>query len=121
MGEVFKAHIEIIVPNTRRFVAIEDYIPAGLEIINTDLATEQKALKFTEKEITNRILYPDFKEIRDDRCFIYKDYLTPGVYEFDYYVRALVKGDYLKLPTVVSEMYTPENFGRTKSEQFKVK
>ena len=121
VGEVFKAHIEIIVPNTRRFVAIEDYIPAGLEIINTDLATEQKALKFTEKEITNRILYPDFKEIRDDRCFIYKDYLTPGVYEFDYYVRALVKGDYLKLPTVVSEMYTPENFGRTKSEQFKVK
>jgi hypothetical protein len=41
-----------VVPNTRRFVAIEDYIPAGLEIINMDLATEQKALKFTEKEIT---------------------------------------------------------------------
>ncbi len=120
-GDVFKAHIEIAVPNTRRFVAIEDYIPAGLEIINMDLATEQKALKFTEKEITNRVLYPDFKEIRDDRYFIYKENLTPGVYEFDYYVRALVKGDYLKLPTIVSEMYTPENFGRTQSEQFEVK
>ena len=119
-GDVVKAHIEIIVPNTRRFVAIEDYIPAGLEIINMDLATEQKSLKFTEKEVTNRILYPDFKEIRDDRYFVYKEYLTPGVYEFDYYVRALVKGDYLKLPTIVSEMYNPENFGRTQSEKFKV-
>jgi len=53
--------------------------------------------------------------------FAYKDTLNPGVYEFDYYVRALVKGDYLMLPSHVSEMYTPENFGRTKSEQFTVK
>jgi hypothetical protein len=121
VGDVFKAHIEIIVPATRRFVAIEDYIPAGMEIINMDFATEQKALKYTEKEINNRLIYPDFKEIRDDRYFIYEEYMNPGVYEFDYYVRALVKGDYLNLPSVASEMYNPEVFGRTNSSQFKVK
>ena len=47
--------------------------------------------------------------------------MNPGVYEFDYYVRALVKGDYLNLPSVASEMYNPEVFGRTNSSQFKVK
>ncbi len=120
-GDVFKVHIEIATPNTRKFVAIEDYIPAGLEIINLDLKTEDQSLIYVEKDIQHRVIYPDFKEIRDDRYFAYKDTLNPGVYEFDYYVRALVKGDYLMLPSHVSEMYTPENFGRTKSEQFTVK
>ena len=120
-GDVFKVHIEVIVPQTRRFVAIEDYIPAGLEIVNLDLATEDKSLILTEKEVLNRSLYPDFKEIRDDRYFVYKDILSPGIYEFDYYARALVKGEFLQLPCIVSEMYTPENFGRTASNYFVVK
>jgi hypothetical protein len=120
-GDVFREHIEIIVPKTSRNVAIEDFIPAGVEIIDLSLATEQKSLKFTEIEVDNRILRPDFKELRDDRAFLYKEYLSPGVYEFDYYVRALVKGKYLQLPGIVSEFYEPENFGRTNSSYFEVK
>ncbi|HOC53516.1 MAG TPA: alpha-2-macroglobulin family protein [Candidatus Pacearchaeota archaeon] len=120
-GEVFREHLEIIVPKTSRNVAIEDFIPAGVEIVDLSLATEQKSLRFTEIEVDNRILRPDFKELRDDRAFLYKEYLSPGVYEFDYYVRALVKGKYIQLPGIVSEFYEPENFGRTSSSYFEVK
>ena len=48
-------------------------------------------------------------------------HLSPGVYEYDYFVRALIPGKYHHLPAVVSEMYFPENFGRTRGEYFAVK
>lgn len=162
VGEILKQHIEITVPKTRRFVAIEDFIPAGMEIVNLDLATEQKSLLLNEMPNTprptviiedlkipsdrantystgtatvkemgssslekyrvfDRTLYPDFKELRDDRAFIFKQTVDPGVYTFDYYVRPLIKGKFNYLPAVVSEMYFPENFGRTDGKYFEIK
>jgi len=121
VGDVLRVHLQITVPTTRKFVAIEDFIPAGMEIVNLDLATEQKSLRLQEKELQGRELRPDFKEFYDDRALIYKDDLRPGVYEFDYFVRALTKGEFVYLPAKVSEMYFPENFGRTSGSYFKIK
>jgi uncharacterized protein YfaS (alpha-2-macroglobulin family) len=109
-----------VAPVERRNVQIEDYIPAGLEIVDLSLATESKDLRFNQVQIKAPEIYPDFKEIRDDRAYIFTSYLNPGVYEFDYYLRALVPGTYTQLPAIVSEMYTPENFGRTGSATFQV-
>lgn len=120
-GDVFRAHLEIAVPKDRRNATIEDYIPAGLEIVDMNLATEQKSLRFTEKEVKYPQFYPEYKELRDDRAFAWRNYLEAGTYEFDYYVRALVKGKYLQLPAQVYEMYNPEIFGRTASGYFEVK
>lgn len=129
VGEVLKEHIEITVPVSRNFVAIEDFIPAGMEAVNLDLATEQKSLLISEyksdpeyyKEHYDRTFYPDFKEIKDDRVFLFKQTVDPGVYEFDYYVRPLIKGKFNYLPATVSEMYFPENFGRTDGKYFEIK
>ena len=112
-GEVYRGHLQIVIPRSRNFVMIEDYIPAGMEIVNLDLATEQKSLLLQEKEVANRELQPEFKEIHDDRVFLFAGNLKPGVYEFDYFVRTLIKGKFTHLPAQVSEMYFPENFGRT--------
>ncbi|MCX6764477.1 MAG: MG2 domain-containing protein [Candidatus Nealsonbacteria bacterium] len=120
VGDVLRVRLKIIVPEVRNFVAIEDFIPAGMEIVNLDLATEQKSLLLQEKELQGRELYPTFKEIHDDRAFIFSESLYPGVYEFDYYVRALIKGKFTHLPAVVSEMYFPENFGRTAGSYFEI-
>lgn len=120
-GEILRARIKIIVPKERRFVAIEDRIPAGMEIVNLDLATEQKSLRLQEKELKGRELEPSFKEIRDDRLFLFIENLSPGVYEYEYFVRALNKGKYLQLPSKVWEMYFPENFGRTETNYFLIK
>jgi len=123
VGDVLRAHLQITVPKSRNFVVVEGYIPAGMEIVNLDLATEQKSLLLQETELkeNSRELYLDFKELRDDRAFLFKERLEPGVYEFDYYVRALTKGKFNHLPAVVSEMYFPENFGRTPGGYFEVK
>jgi uncharacterized protein YfaS (alpha-2-macroglobulin family) len=119
-GDIIREHLIIVVPVNRRHVQIEDYIPAGMEIVDMSLATEQKSLRFSQTEIKVSEIYPDFKEIRDDRAYVYTNELAPGTYEFDYYLRALVPGNYLQLPAVVSEVYMPENFGRTNSAYFKI-
>ncbi len=121
VGEVLRVHLQITVPATRNYMMVEDFIPAGMEIVNLDLATEQKSLRLQEKELKGREFNPDFKELHDDRAFLFKEHLEPGVYEFDYYVRALIKGKFSHLPTLVSEMYFPENFGRTAGSYFEIK
>ena len=65
-------------------------------------------------------LYPYFTEAHDDRVFLFKENLTPGVYEYEYYVRALVPGTFQHLPAIASEMYFPEVFGRTEGNTFTV-
>ncbi|MCX6789489.1 MAG: hypothetical protein NTZ42_02665, partial [Candidatus Gribaldobacteria bacterium] len=119
-GDLVREHLTIVVPVERRSVQIEDFIPAGLEIVDLSLATESKDLRFNQIVVKAPEIYPDFKEIRDDRAYIFTSRLAPGVYEFDYYLRALVPGSYSQLPAIVSEMYTPENFGRTGSAIFQV-
>ncbi|PIS35519.1 MAG: hypothetical protein COT36_01960, partial [Parcubacteria group bacterium CG08_land_8_20_14_0_20_38_56] len=131
VGDVLRAHLKITVPAARNFAIVEDFIPAGFEIVNLELETEQKSLLLREKDkpeydyyywrYHDRTLRPDFKELHDDRAFLFKERLSPGVYEFDYYVRALTKGKFTHLPAVVSEMYFPENFGRTPGGYFEIK
>ncbi|MDP3093387.1 MAG: alpha-2-macroglobulin family protein [bacterium] len=119
-GDVLRVRLQIMVPKSRHFATVEDYIPAGLEIVNLDLATEQKSLRLQEKELNNFEFRPTFKELRDDRVFLFTENLSPGIYEFNYYVRAIAKGDFLHLPALAFEMYFPENFGRTAGGRFLV-
>lgn len=113
VGDVLREHLTVTVSDSRNFVGIEDFIPAGMEIVNLDLANEQKPLLLQDPISEARDFRPNFKEMRNDGAFLYRDNISPGVYEFDYYVCALIKGKFARLPAVVSEMYFPENFGRT--------
>ncbi len=140
-GEVVKGRLTIIVPEARNFVSVEDFIPAGGEIVNFKLATEAATVQAfgdnqnqssedfwrgyydtrEDNEPVHQKLYPDAVESHDDRLFLFKQSLNPGVYEYDYYFRALIPGKFHHLPAVVSEMYFPETFGRTRGEYFEVR
>jgi len=134
VGDVLREHIEFTVPVTRNDVSIEDFIPAGMEIVDTSLATEDKTLSNdvvrsayedqdisnSEQDVQDSTFWPDHQEWKDDRAFLYKESLSPGTYSFDYKVRALVPGKYLRLPSQISELYTPENFGRTGAGSFTI-
>ena len=170
-GEVLHGRVILSVPKTRFHVTIEDFIPAGVEIVNQRFATEDQSLgmddtarapyrrsgmgmdhqslfartlaavfslggkssgpdrstdgvvsddMYGNKDTTLRSLYPSAVENHDDRIFAYIDRLEPGEYVYDYYIRALIPGNYQHLPLVVSEMYAPENFGRTAGSIFTV-
>ncbi|MDO8594430.1 MAG: alpha-2-macroglobulin family protein [bacterium] len=155
VGDVLKGILKITVPKERRFVSVEDFIPAGTELVNFNLSTEDQSLQGSAPsynsprgalrarsglaaafglggttDLPDEIysgtltelekLHADADEQHDDRLFLFKEHLPEGVYEYTYFVRALVPGVYHHLPAVVSELYFPENFGRTKGEYFTV-
>ena len=128
VGEVLKGRVEVVVSKDRNYVNIDSYIPAGFELINFALSTENQGNyvdnnnQYQNYYVSSdkQDLYPDYQELRDDRLFLFKQDLTPGVYKFDYYIRALIPGKYSLLPAYVYEKYTPENFGRTEGSEFVV-
>ena len=135
VGDILKGRLTITVPDERHFVAVEDYLPAGVELINFDYATESRDLLQDlnteepegevvfwkeERKLKTPQFYPDREELRDDRVFLFNEDVRPGTYVYDYTVRVLIPGEYQQLPAMVSEMYFPENFGRTAGKIFKI-
>jgi uncharacterized protein YfaS (alpha-2-macroglobulin family) len=161
VGDIVRGRITIMVPSMYQHVAIEDFIPAGFEIVNFNLDTEtgmldaqsgglgfklpqpvkdngflvrtldrisslfgnsQTAQVYGEwgyentTENDSHKLYPSHVESHDDRVFLYVESLSPGVYEYEYYLRALVPGTFQHLPARAEELYFPEVFGRTSGE-----
>lgn len=137
VGDVIRGRIKLLVPAQRNFVSVEDFIPAGTELINFNLATEDQSLIVEDGRSIEDVmgseeyywwnyendkkLRPDMVEYRNDRLFLFKENLPEGEYEYDYYLRIIVPGKFNHLPAVASEMYFPENFGRTRGDYFTVK
>jgi len=128
IGDVLKGRITVVVPKERHFVAVESPIPAGTELVNFALATSDKSLQ-------NTPFYDDYSyrsksswywwlnpwthtEMRDDRLLLFADYMNPGVYTYDFYVRVTHAGEFASPPARVEEMYFPEVWGRTAGEVF---
>ncbi|MBN1153459.1 Ig-like domain-containing protein [candidate division KSB1 bacterium] len=114
-GSTIKVTLTIATPMERTYVAVDDPLPAGFEVINTQLKTvsnvyrEHKTLELS----SNYWGGFNFFEIRDDRVLIFADNLPKGVHTFVYLCKALTSGKYMMPATKVEEMYTPEVFGRT--------
>ncbi len=140
VGENLKGKITVIVPENRYYVMVEDFLPAGLEGIDFTLKTSQQGLqegcephndgeggggggggggKIYACADTNWAF--NYSEVRDDRMMYFADFLPKGVYEIQYFARATTRGVFHDLPTVASELYFPEVFGRSKGRSFVVK
>ncbi|MDO8518378.1 MAG: MG2 domain-containing protein [bacterium] len=173
VGDVIRGVLTIISPKQRHLFAIEDYIPAGFELIDFSLATEDKAslqggvgvntnteqsasvaeaqsssarslfsslqdvargmfaavgffgsnnslVDETGSPLVYQKFYPDFNELHDDRLFLFAQDVSPGAYTYEYYLRATTPGTFSHLPAVASDLYFPENFGRTAGSIFTV-
>lgn len=165
VGDILRGKITITAPKNLQDVTVEDFIPAGFEIVNFDLSTEDKSLPLVSYETDNSVefkniksnfvasafssikslfgvsqvgqiynsksvsiiyprqnkkLSPSYTEKHDDRIFIYNSRLDSGVYEYEYYLRALTPGTFQHLPARAEESYFPEIFGRTAGSSFTV-
>ena len=121
-GKAFKAGARAVVtitvktPQDRTFVAVNDPVPAGFEIVNTEFAVEgaEDARALAAKGGRGGG-WGEFEraERYDDRMLIFADYLTAGTHKYSYVVQATSPGVYYGPAGLVEGMYEPEVFGRT--------
>jgi uncharacterized protein YfaS (alpha-2-macroglobulin family) len=132
LGARVRVHLTLVAPSRRYHVALVDPLPAGLEILNPELAVTEK---LPEKQDTIVFDYAsrsfafgfwwrrnwfEHQNFRDERAEVFSSLLWGGVYEFSYYARATTPGEFIVPPTKAEEMYSPETFGRSGSDFVKI-
>ncbi|MEM7344668.1 MAG: alpha-2-macroglobulin family protein, partial [Chloroflexota bacterium] len=131
LGDVIRVDLTIIAPNDLYYVVVDDPLPAGAEAIDTGLATtsllgmDPSLSRTSRNNFGSDRYFDDYpyywywwnwysrSELRDEKVVLFADYLRKGTYEYSYTMRATLPGDYHVIPTVASEFYFPEVFGRS--------
>ena len=115
-GSRVRVKVQMANPVVRYHVALVDYLPAGFEIINSELANSSS----TGEKVTTFWNWFDHQNLRDNRAEAFRDYLREGVWEYKYVVRATTLGNFVTPPAKAEEMYSPETFGRSKTDFVKI-
>jgi uncharacterized protein YfaS (alpha-2-macroglobulin family) len=130
-GELVLVDLVLVTPNPREQVVLDDPLPAGLEAVDTSMATTTSSLDVTDPGgagdegdaegrdddaiAAGRAWGQAFyhREIRDDRVLTFVEHMPAGMYHYRYLARATTAGRFLVPPTKAECMYDPGVFGRT--------
>lgn len=120
-GARVRVTLTLVADNRRYHVALVDPLPAGLEIINPELAVSQSV---PQDPTSPNYQYGwwwwgawyEHQNLRDDRAEAFTSLLWDGVYEYTYIARATTPGTFVVPPAKAEEMYSPEVFGRSGSD-----
>jgi alpha-2-macroglobulin len=94
--------------NTRKlqnFVALEDALPAGLEVVNPNLALVGKFFQLSPTDPHDRLLGLSYSEMRDRSALLYFDTVDPGSGTYSILARATAAGTFRWPATQVAPMY----------------
>jgi uncharacterized protein YfaS (alpha-2-macroglobulin family) len=128
-GELVRVTLTFTLSKERRFVAVTDPLPAGLEPVESwflttsaDLVREQTRGEAQGGWVSwwQRGGF-DHVERHDDRIVLFATRLSEGRHEFSYVARATTAGTFRTAPAHAEEMYEPEVFGRTATDVIEVK
>lgn len=139
LGDLVRVKLTVVADADRKFVAVEDLLPAGLEALDTQLASVPEDVR-RQIESERREALGDGGEfggawapwygwywspweetsVRDDRFTLFATDLRRGVHEYVYFARATAIGDFFVAPATAQEGPFPEVFGRSDSGRFSV-
>jgi uncharacterized protein YfaS (alpha-2-macroglobulin family) len=135
-GDLVLVDLSVVVPAPRRYVVIDDPLPAGLEAVDPKLSTSADWLALSGLGDSGACAgcgasdgpgYAGFgasfdrSEVRDDRVLFFADELPAGLHHYRYLARATTLGRFVLPPTRAEEMYEPEVFGRTAASEITVR
>ncbi|HYE57748.1 MAG TPA: hypothetical protein VD948_04550, partial [Rhodothermales bacterium] len=115
-GSLVRVTLRLSSPTERPYVAVNDALPAGLEVLSAALATTDSRL--LERAAAGQDRYWgsfSHTETRDDRVLLFADQLDAGEHTFTYVARATTPGTYVLPPAHAELMYRPEVQARTAS------
>lgn len=120
-GQIVRVSLRVETPAFRRFVVLEDSVPAGLDPINPDLA-EGHILEAAGYADDARMGWPfSSPYYGDSKVRSYATYLWPGVHQFTYYTQAGIEGEFQAPPAHIEVMYEPENHAYSELHRIRVK
>jgi uncharacterized protein YfaS (alpha-2-macroglobulin family) len=127
LGDVVRVKVTLVAEADLNFLVLEDYLPAGLEPIDTSLKTTAPDIRQREIEEqrrayqTSRTWSPfGHTDIRDNRVVLFARYVPKGVYEYTYFAQATTPGEFRIAPATAFEQYFPEVWGRSDGGTFTV-
>jgi len=123
---VVQARLTLVVPEDMYYVIVEDYIPAGVEIVNLSLETSQQGLGGSQyypadpfSEGWGWWLFSN-PQIYDDHLRWVVRYLPAGTYVLTYRMLPLQAGEYQVLPAHAFQYYFPEVEGTSAGAIFTI-
>ncbi|NOY26855.1 MAG: hypothetical protein GXP62_13370, partial [Oligoflexia bacterium] len=128
-GARVRVRLKMVADGRRTHVALVDFLPAGLEALNPDLALTQSLPQDPTGGPSPRVTddlggwwwwwrpWYDHENLRDERVEAFAALLSAGVYDYSYIARATTPGVFVTPPAKAEEMYHPETFGRSASDR----
>jgi len=130
-GQAVTAQLTLVLPHDSYYVMVEDFIPAGMEILNRNLKTSQLGIDSTELEVQFDDKDPfangwgwwlfNEPQIRDDSLLFSADFLPAGTYVLTYTLIPLQAGEYRVLPAHAWQAFFPEVQGTSAGAVFEIK
>jgi hypothetical protein len=125
------ARLTLVLPHDSHYVMVEDFIPAGMEILNRSLKTSEQGVASTEVEVQFDDSDPfadgwgwwlfNEPQIRDDGILFTADFLPAGTYVLTYTLIPLQAGEYRVLPAHAWESFFPEVQGTSAGAVLEIK
>jgi hypothetical protein len=137
-GDMVLVDLVLVTPTPREQVVLDDPMAAGLEPVDSSLATTAQSLAVTESggagdtddeersdddaRASGRGWAEAFyhREMHDDRVLTFVEHMPAGMYHYRYLARATTVGRFLVPPTKAECMYDPGVFGRNAASELQV-
>lgn len=132
-GDLVEVRLTLSLEEAAYHLMLEDFIPAGAEILNESLKTTQQVIPEGEQPEPPPLYDPsapladgwgwwlfNSPQVYDDRIAWAVDYLPAGTYELTYVMSMIQPGEYQVLPARAWQSYFPEVQGNSAGEIFAI-
>lgn len=127
LGHAVKVKVTLVAESDLNYLVLEDYLPAGLEPIDTTLKTtspefQRRMYEEQAKSYNVGRRYSPFShiDVHDNRVAMFARFVPKGVYEYTYFAQATTPGEFKLAPATAYEQYFPEVWGRSDGGAFTV-
>ena len=128
VGSMVRVRVTVSSPEWRNHLAVDDPVPAGLEPLNTKLATsggvprsDARRGRGERRDLDEYWRPPASARCATIACWCSSIASYPGPASFDYLARATTAGTFVVPGTSAEEMYQPEIAARTAPGTFVVR
>jgi uncharacterized protein YfaS (alpha-2-macroglobulin family) len=113
VGDHIRVRLTVEFPDDAWYIIVEDPLPSGTEPVEV-------SPEVTAPDEGGHAPHPSHGVVRDGRVMFYTTRAPGGVYEYTYLVRATTPGQYRVMPTEVTQMYAPQVWGRSASQDLTI-